>query len=79
MPTPSGRCARSAKRRLEEEVADLPQRSVDLPATAAPRPLSPRIVRRPKRRADSPWRKLGIGLAAGVALRYLVPRLLRRR
>jgi membrane protein len=60
----------------DERAADLPSRSEDLPA---PAPAPTALARRPKRRAGPAWRNLGIGLAAGVALRYLVPRLLRRR
>jgi len=41
----------------------------------APRPLVPR----PRRKTEPAWRNVGIGLAVGVALRFIVPRLLRRR
>ncbi|MCE9660550.1 MAG: YihY/virulence factor BrkB family protein [Burkholderiales bacterium] len=73
---------RSLDEAATEEVApDLPSRSEDLPpAPPAPPPLTQvRIARRPRRTTEPAWRKLGIGVAAGVALRYLVPRLLRRR
>jgi hypothetical protein len=65
----------------EERDADLPSRSEEMPV-AAPPPVAPAprpIVPRPRRKTEPLWRHLGIGLAAGVALRYLVPRLLRRR
>ena len=39
----------------------------------------PRGRSSPRRKAEPVWRNLGIGLATGVALRYIVPRLLRRR
>ena len=62
------------------QTADLPSRSEDLPlAPPAPRPPPQPTARRPKRKVEPVWRKLGMGLAAGVALRYLLPRLLRRR
>jgi hypothetical protein len=43
----------------------------------APRPIVPRP--RPRKKTEPAWRNLGIGLAVGVALRFIVPRLLRRR
>jgi membrane protein len=64
----------------EEREADLPSRSEDLTATPPPPTPRPRpVARRPRPRVEPAWRTLGIGLAAGVALRYLVPRMLRRR
>ena len=53
------------------------------PPIAPPRPMMPPrpdVVRRKiARPGDTALRKVGYGLAFGVALRYLVPRLLRRR
>ncbi len=54
------------------------------PPIAPPRPLMPPprpvVVRRKVARSgDAALRKVGYGLAFGMALRYLVPRLLRRR
>ena len=66
----------------EARDADLPSRSEEAPAPPPPPvvALAPRpIVPRPRRKAEPVWRNLGIGLAAGVALRFIVPRLLRRR
>jgi hypothetical protein len=66
----------------EARDADLPSRSEEAPAPPPPPvvALAPRpIVARPRRKTEPVWRTLGIGLAAGVALRFIVPRLLRRR
>jgi membrane protein len=62
----------------EEREPDLPSRSEELPAAVAV-PASRPVTRTPRRKVEPGWRNLGIGLAAGVALRYLIPRLLRRR
>jgi membrane protein len=62
--------------------ADLPSRTEEAPEPPPPPPvaLAPRpIVPRARRAAEPVWRNLGIGLAAGMVLRYVVPRLLRRR
>ena len=62
---------------------DLPGRSEPAPVPAMPPAvvaLAPRpIVPRARRKTEPLWRNLGIGMAVGVALRYVVPRLLRRR
>jgi len=64
----------------EARDSDLPSRSEDPPAPAPlPVPESVPIVARPKRKTEPGWRNLGIGLATGVVLRYLLPWLLRRR
>ncbi len=79
----------------DEHAPDLPARSEDtagratlLPAAAAVRPIVPPPPRQPPplaarrriaRPGDAELRKIGYGLAAGMVLRYLVPRLLRRR
>ena len=63
----------------EDELApDLPSRSAELPAPAPPLAPAARFNRMTKR-GDGALRKVGIGLAFGVVLRYLVPRLLRRK
>jgi membrane protein len=80
---------------VDEHAPDLPARNEDnadattLPAQAAalrpivpPPPMQPPPIaarRRLARPGDAALRKVGYGLAAGMALRYLVPRLLRRR
>ena len=74
----------------DEHAPDLPARSEDKPgATTLPpqvaslRPIAPpqpMVVRRKiVRRGSAGLRKVGYGFALGMALRYLVPRLLRRR
>jgi len=79
----------------DEHAPDLPARNEDnadattLPAQAAalrpivpPPPMQPppiAVRRKLARPGDAALRKVGYGLAAGMALRYLVPRLLRRR
>jgi membrane protein len=80
---------------VDEHAPDLPARHEDnadattLPPQAAalrpivpPPPMQPAPIaarRRLARPGDTALRKVGYGLAAGMALRYLVPRLLRRR
>jgi membrane protein len=65
--------AESAK---EERDPGLPARSQDaLPAAPPPVPL-PGRTRPPPPRAS--WRDVGVGVAVGLALRYVVPRFLRR-
>jgi membrane protein len=80
---------------VDEHAPDLPARNEDntgattLPPQAAalrpivpPPPMQPPPIsarRRLARPGDAALRKVGYGLAAGMALRYLVPRLLRRR
>ena len=67
----------------EARDADLPSRTEERGrrcrrprrVALAPRPIVPR----PRRKTEPVWRNLGIGLAVGVALRVIVPRLLRRR
>jgi membrane protein len=67
----------------EARDSDLPSRSEEVPVpppppvALAPRPIVPRP--RPRKKTEPAWRNLGIGLAVGVALRFIVPRLLRRR
>ena len=67
----------------EARDADLPSRSEETPAPAGAAAgggagaAADRARGRGGRRAG--WRNVGIGLAAGLALRYIVPRLLRRR
>ena len=79
----------------DEHAADLPARNEDKPGAevlppqvaamrpiALPPPMQPQPLaarRRIARPGDAALRKVGYGLAAGMALRYLVPRLLRRR
>ena len=81
-PAPSARCARSARARRKRAMPTCRRaarrrrcRRRRRLVALAPRP----IVARPRRKTEPVWRNLGIGLAAGVALRYIVPRLLRRR
>ena len=80
---------------VDEHAPDLPARHEDpagattLPPQAAalrpivpPPPMQPQPItarRRITRPADAALRKVGYGLAAGVVLRYVLPRLLRRR
>ncbi len=79
----------------DENAPDLPARHEDAPGAttlppqvaslhpiAPPPPMQPPPIaarRRIARPGDAALRKVGYGLAVGVALRYLVPRLLRRR
>jgi len=64
----------------EARDSDLPSRSEEAPAAPAVVALAPRpLVPRSRRKTEPAWRNLGIGLAVGVALRFIVPRLLRRR
>jgi membrane protein len=65
--------AESAK---EERDPGLPARSQDAPPAAPPPVPLPGRTRPPPPRAS--WRDVGVGVAVGLALRYVVPRFLRR-
>jgi membrane protein len=64
--------AESAK---EERDPGLPARSEDAPPAAPPPVPLPGRTRPPPRAG---WRDVGVGVAVGLALRYVVPRFLRR-
>ena len=80
---------------VDEHAPDLPARNVDQPGAEAlppqaaalrpiapPPPMQPQPLaarRRIARPGEAGLRKVGYGLAAGVILRYVLPRLLRRR
>ncbi len=62
----------------DEHAPDPPSRGAELAAPAPPLAPTARFTRVTKR-GDGALRKVGIGLAFGVVLRYLVPWLLRRK
>ncbi|MGZ5157203.1 MAG: YihY/virulence factor BrkB family protein [Caldimonas sp.] len=69
--------APAASAASDDRAPDLPSRSEETPAAPRAKSVRPAVPDAPAV-ADPGWREVGIGVAFGLALRYLVPRLLRR-